>query len=222
MDYKEKSNYFYNYFKSKFSYHECDDSEIDDFLSCLPKLNPGKFLLLQNEVTEKEIVRAISELKKQTSPGLDGMTSEFLQIFAKPITKIFKWLWSEIILQDEIPMSLRGGLISLIYKKNDPLNLDNWRPIIMSNPDYKLFSTIIKYRLALVLPELIGEYQTCNIWNRSIYDNIFFLDQNINTNNESDGARLALDQESAYDYISLGLVLVQFPWRIYKLYKNFV
>jgi len=70
----------------------------------------------------------------------------------------------------------------------------------MTNSDYKVFSTVIKNRLSRVLPKLIGEYQTCNVKGRSIYDNLTFLTENVN--DTTNGAILSIDQESAFDNIS--------------------
>ena len=125
------------------------------------------------------------------------------------------------------PATLRAGIVSLIFKKGDPEDLSNWRPITMCNTDFEIFALIIKNRLATVLHELIGEYQTCGVAGRSIYDNLRFLRDNLEPGVE--GALLKLDQESAFPNVDHGYLFAAlgafgFPSRfislIHLLYKN--
>ena len=34
----------------------------------------------------------------------------------------------------------KQGVLSLLYKKGDPENLENWRPISLLNTDYKIIT----------------------------------------------------------------------------------
>jgi hypothetical protein len=47
------------------------------------------------------------------------------------------------------------GAISLIFPKNDPLSLDNYRPITLLNTDAKILAYTIAQRLKEVLPSII-------------------------------------------------------------------
>jgi hypothetical protein len=52
---------------------------------------------------------------------------------------------------------LKIGAISLIFKKNDPLSLDNYRPITLLNTDTKILAYTIAQRLKEVVPSIILE-----------------------------------------------------------------
>ena len=191
---------FHVFFSSKFNFEQTDDRNRDEYLDILPKLNNVNISQLKDNINQEEIMKAIDELRSDAAPGLDGITSDFYKKHKLLMTQILEWLWNECSSVGKMPDSTRCGLISLIYKKNDPSLLSNWRPIILSNTDYKIFALIVKNRLSNVLPLLIGDYQTCNIKGRSIYDNLTFLNANINDN--VNGAILSIDQESAFDNIS--------------------
>jgi hypothetical protein len=67
----------------------------------------------------------------------------------------------------------------------------------MSNVDYKVIAHVVKLRLLPVLPTLIGQYQTCNVPGRSIFDNLTFMRNNM----EFDGAVLSIDQAGAFNNV---------------------
>jgi len=148
-------------------------------------------------VTVDEIIRGIRQVARAKCPGIDGLPAEFYQMFSGPLSKILIWLWKEICTQDTMPKSLRTGVTTLIYKKGDPEDLNNWRPVTLSNVDYKIFAQVMKCRILPLLPKLIGPYQTCNVPGRSIFDNLKFIRDNI----DMDGAILQIDQAGAFNNV---------------------
>ena len=63
--------------------------------------------------------------------------------------------------------------MSLIFKKNDPLSLDNYRPITLLNTDTQILAYTIAQRLKEVLPSIIHSNQKGYVKNRYIGFNIF-------------------------------------------------
>jgi len=120
-----KSKMFYEFFLSKFSRKDTSLVGLEEYLSDLPKMDQASVYILDSPVSEAEISRAIDELSLQTLPGLDGLTAEFIQKFKEYFTKIFQWLWEEILNNEILPESQRCGLLSLIYKKDNPTELKN-------------------------------------------------------------------------------------------------
>lgn len=72
-----------------------------------------------------------------------------------------------------LPPSLRGALISLIFKKGDRLECENWRSISLLNVDFKLWARALAGRLYKVLHHLISPDQTCGVPGRYICKNVF-------------------------------------------------
>lgn len=174
-----------------------DPSEFDNFLVNLPQVEDHALEMLDSDISDQEIMSAISNLKNDTCPGLDGLISELFKKFKVQFTTILQWLWGESLNCSELPQSIRSGVIALIFKKGDPENLKNWRPITMSNTDFKVFAIVIKNRFSKISGGLIGPYQTCNVKGSCIYDNLSFLRDNLNPNT-TNGAVMSIDQENAF------------------------
>jgi len=119
-DNESRSKIFVEFFTSKFLHKDTSIIGIEEYLQDLPKIDPISFQIIDSPLTETEIEKAIDELSRESSPGLDGLTSEFIRKFKKQFIPIFLWLWDETVAQNILPESLRCGLLSLIYKKGDP------------------------------------------------------------------------------------------------------
>ena len=70
---------------------------------------------------------------------------------------------------------MRESYIRLLHKKGDRSELKNWRPISLSNADYKIMSKVLTTRLNKVLPKLINEDQVCGISGRAIQRHLYLL-----------------------------------------------
>ncbi|KAG6454358.1 hypothetical protein O3G_MSEX008707, partial [Manduca sexta] len=95
-----------------------------------------------------EIKEAIKRLKLEKSPGSDYITNEALKaahdILTKPLVKLFNM----ILQKAETPTQWSESNIILIYKKGDPKDIGNYRPISLLPSLYKLFSIIINTRIS--------------------------------------------------------------------------
>ena len=105
--------------------------------------------------------------------------------------------------QDEklLTYSQRTSVLSLTLRKDDPVILENYRPISLLNVDLKLLSYVLSQRLKKILPKLINEDQTGYLQNwfigfnhRQIQDIIDFADSYT-----IDGAIIFVDFIKAFD-----------------------
>nr|BDU78963.1 hypothetical protein 2 [Bombyx mori] len=103
------------------------------------------------EINENEIIETIKKLKLEKSPGSDKITNEALKaaqlILAAPLAKLF----NSILQHSVTPTQWSEANIILLYKKGDPKNIGNYRPISLLPSLYKLFSTVIKTRISKTL-----------------------------------------------------------------------
>ena len=108
---------------------------------------------------------------------------------------------------------LNEGCISPIYKKKDPDDVANYRPITLLNTDYKAYTKALSMRLAEAAPDIINTDQAGFLRNRSIFDQVkttkLVTDYMNRANKE--GAIVALDQEKAYDKI-----LLPYLWEVLR------
>ena len=93
-------------------------------------------------------------MKKDKSPVYDGLPIEFYQQF-----------WTYI--KDHLLT-----IITLMFKKEDRHRLQNYRPISLSNVDYKIFAFVLANLLHQILDKIIPKEQTAYVKSRFKGENI--------------------------------------------------
>ena len=151
---------------------------------------------------------AASQMSTNKSPGSDGLLVEFYRRFWSLIGPDLVEILNYSFQHGSLSESQRRGIIRLLYKKEDPLELKNWRPISLLNTDYKICTKVLANRLRHVLPRIINKNQTCGIPDRSIYENLFLLRDKIDyvKHKELSAAIISLDQEKAFDRVNHGFL----------------
>ena len=103
----------------------------------------------------------------------------------------------------QLSFSQRTSLLTLLFKKDDPLKLpvDNHRPISLLNVDLKLLSYTLAQRLNKILPKLINEDQTGYIKNWFIGFNLRQIQDIIDYSNiyKIEGAIIFSNLSKAFD-----------------------
>ena len=93
------------------------------------------------------------------SPGPDGLPVEFYERFwgllGRDLVNMLNYCFKHGSLSD----SQRRGIIRILFKKDDPLDLKNWRPISLLNSDYKICTKVLANRLRKVLPLILSLFR---------------------------------------------------------------
>jgi len=161
------------------------------------------------EISIQEICNAIDNLKENKSPGLDGLTPEFYKIFKEDIIQSLYEMIVESYKEGELPDSLRKAVVTLIFKKGDTKKLNNYRPISLTNYDYKILAFILATRMQSVLSNIVNENQTAYIKNRFIGTNARLVQDIFEfcENKNKSGIILGLDFEKAFDTLEWSFML---------------
>ncbi|KAK3091503.1 hypothetical protein FSP39_020293 [Pinctada imbricata] len=83
------------------------------------KLTCDERQALESDITDEELLKSINQLKKNKSPGEDGIIAEFYQTYWEIIKPEFTKLVKEILLTETLPESFGKGILTLIYKKGE-------------------------------------------------------------------------------------------------------
>ncbi|KAI9484260.1 MAG: hypothetical protein EXX96DRAFT_453456, partial [Benjaminiella poitrasii] len=84
-------------------------------------------------------------LPKKSSPGMDGLPNEILNLVFKfpPLQPIIETFYTEALTHSVFPNSWNTSLMSLLPKKGDLTDIRNHHPISLVNTDYKIFTRIL-------------------------------------------------------------------------------
>lgn len=104
-----------------------------------------------NPVDETEIIIGIKRLKYEKSPGPDGLTNEAIKIAGSYLVNPLVHLFNLILSTSVTPNQCSESNIILLFKKGDPKNIANYRPMSLLPALYKLFSSTIEKRISTTL-----------------------------------------------------------------------
>ena len=147
-------------------------------------------------------------MRTNKSPGADGFPVEFYRRFWSSLGPDLVEVLNYCYEHGQLSNSQKQGIIRLLYKKEDPLLLKNWRPISLLNTDYKICTKVLANRLKKVLSVILSEDQTCGVPGRSIYENLFLLRDTLDyiDHKQVSAALISLDQEKAFDRVNHGFL----------------
>ena len=158
--------------------------------------------LCDKPISLKECTNVVEKcMKPNKSPGLDGITVEFYKAFWPVISSFLIEVYLEIFKEENLTYSQKTAVITLIFKTGDRSLLKHYRPISLTNTDYKILAFVLAMRVQKVMPSVINNDQTGYIKNRLIGLNIRTVQDLIEYCNKFDkkGVLLFLDFNKAFD-----------------------
>ena len=112
-----------------------------------------------HEVLYSEIQAAIHSLKKNKSPGSDGITAELLQAGGEQLTSQMHTLCNEAWQEGTIPEDWGKSFQVPLPKKGDLSNCSNYRTISLINHTGKVFLAVLLNRLKSQLSPYLSKEQ---------------------------------------------------------------
>ncbi len=153
------------------------------------------------DVSEKECFEALTSMGKNKSPGPDGLPVEFYISFWNELKTVLVAGYQESYNDEELSVMQKMSIMPLIFKKNQRELFKNYRPLTLSNVNYKIIAFVLARRLQKIIAKLISKEQSAYIKGRYIGENIrLLLDvmEYCDKTNES-GILLFLDFQKAFD-----------------------
>lgn len=195
----------FEFYRKLYSCVEVKEENIENYLTNIEKPEDMDiFSICEQPIDTEEIYKALSKMKRNKTPGPDGLTVEFYLTFWNQLKYDILRLFKSIYDENCMTRTMRHGHITLIYKKGDKRRLKNYRPISLLNVDYKILARVMSNRLRTVIPKIISPTQTSCVLGKDISDTIASVRDVISMveNNNTEGYILKLDQEKAFDRVS--------------------
>jgi len=125
---------------------------IADFYEKLYQSENGEFVStvtgqLESPILAEEIRRACSCIRGNTAPGIDSLPSIIIKHCAPMTAEKLADLLNQMFADNQFPAILTHAKTILLYKKGDPLDIGNYRPISLLSTVYKVLTRIITMRL---------------------------------------------------------------------------
>ena len=137
-----------------------------------PRLKDGDQDICEGLITLMECDLASQKIKLDKSPGLDGIPIELYHTFWHILGSFLIKIYNESFQLEKLCNSQRISVLSLLHKKGDVNLLKNYRPISLTNVDYRILGQVLANRLHKVLPTLISPDQAGYVKGRYIGNNI--------------------------------------------------
>ena len=117
-----------------------------------PSHNPPEFYLnktaqpksefILRHITEKDILTQAQSFKSKSSAGFDGVSNKLLKLIIPNLTKQLKYTINKCIDNCCFPQALKTSKLTPLFKKGDPLEPANFRPIAQVSSFSKLFEKL--------------------------------------------------------------------------------
>ena len=203
---KKILNHIEHFYSKLYKTNHPNEADIDSYLLNIKSLNiltTQDLHLCEGPISKQESEQALSKMKGNKSPGLDGLSIEFYKCFWPEIGDLVVDSFNEAFEDNMLSENRNTSIVSLIFKKGERTDLKNYRPISLTNTDYKLLAHILANRLHNVLDKIISPDQTGYIKKRFIGTNIRKILDTIEylSIEQKTGIMLFLDFEKAFDTV---------------------
>lgn len=194
------------YYQKLYQDTDPNDNDINNYLDRIRFKNiltNVENIKCEGVITLNECTEVIKDLKKNKSPGLDGLSCEFYQTFWHSFGYFLVEVYNESYENGILPVTVRKSVLGLIYKKGEKELLKNYRPISLTNTDYKILAFVLSSRLHQVIGKVIEPRQSAYVKKRYIGNNIRLVEDIIQyTDYENKGGCiLFLDFQKAFDSV---------------------
>ncbi|KAJ4946631.1 hypothetical protein JOQ06_024294, partial [Pogonophryne albipinna] len=99
-------------------------------------------------------------MQGRRAPGIDGLSVEFYKAYWDVLSHDLLDVFNESLASGPMPMTCRRAVITLLPKKGNLQDIENWRPVSLLCVDYKLLSKALATRLGRAVEQVIHRDQT--------------------------------------------------------------
>ena len=143
---------------------------MEERIEDIPQLSAGENVLLTADFSEDEVHDAIMQMEHNKAPGPDGFPAEFYQRFWEVIKKDLMAMFAHFK-SGGLPLyKLNFGIITLLPKKENAVQIQQYRPICLLNVSFKIFTKVSTNRVSVVASKVVRPTQTAFMPGRYILE----------------------------------------------------
>ena len=189
---------FYKKLYEKGNQKQKNNSSLESFLANLQTVTDGMRDMVDSDLTIDELYTTLKSCQ-DSAPGPDGIPYSLIKLTWKHFGRLLLDSWNYARLTGQLSFSHEQSYLRLLPKEGkDTRHLKNWRPITLSNCDFKLITKTLSWRLGKAIGDIISPNQTAYIKDRQISDNLHVMLHTIEKNS-TDSMLVSLDAEKAFD-----------------------
>ncbi|XP_026399624.1 uncharacterized protein LOC113295510 [Papaver somniferum] len=203
-DHKKIVETLVNHFEHKFQFQEAE--EADSLLEVIPEVITEQDQQMLDAIpTSDEIKEVVFGMDPESSPDPDGFSSLLYRacwdIIQDDVLHAIQFCWKRRF----IPKGLNSNFLVLLPKIEGAKSPNHFRPIGLSNVNFKIITKIINTRMGFLMIKLISPQQVAYIKGRSIQEQIILASKLVNEMRKKRRGRnvaLKLDVSQAYDLVN--------------------
>lgn len=196
-----------SFFRKRF----VEDMVVRPDLECsgLKRLSESEAESMIVPFSEAEIKQAVFDCDSDKAPGPDGFNFRFIKRFWPLFANDFLKVLQEFSDTGHINRGVGSSFITLIPKNNDPVSLNEYRPITLIGVISKVISKVLANRIKKVMGSIIHETQSAFLAGRYILDGPLIINEILSwaKKTEKDFFLLKIDFEKAYDNVNWGFLI---------------
>ena len=180
-----------------------NEKDLDTFLRNIERVAPEKIEAFDKHITIEDLLKTLSSCT-DSAPGPDGIPYSLIKLTWNYYGKLLIESWEYALLTGELTHSHQSSYLRLIPKEGKSPNvIKNWRPITLSNCDFKIITKTLARKLTETVSDNISFMQTAYIPGRQITDNLHILLHAVEkaATANLDSMVVSLDAEKAFDSV---------------------
>lgn len=199
------STYISEYYKKLFGAPVPNSfSLMEDMTHDIAQLSLEENGFLAAPFTEKEVHEAISQMEHNKAPGPDGFPAEFYQCFWEVLKDDLIAMFVQLQSWDLPLFRLNFGVICLLPKTEEAVQIQQYRPICLLNVSFNFFTKVGTNRITRIAHRVVRPTQTAFMPGRHILEGVVVLHETIHEiqRKKMDGVLFKIDFEKAYDKVN--------------------
>ena len=181
-----------------------DEQLLKDTMSKMNfSLSESHIKILNKRVDPSEIEEVLKDATSGVSPGLDRLRYNAYKQHPDVSAQFLARIANIMANSAKVPPSFLENEVVLLHKEEKVWHTGQFRPITLTNSDYKIILNVWARRLGGILNEIVGEHQKGFIPGRDGRENVIVVQACLDKlSNKKEGGIIFLDLEKAFDRVS--------------------